>query len=200
MATKTIYLDMDGVLCDFATPSLMAQGFSEADSIQHLGNWNAGMDLAAIHSPKHYASAEGMKAYCDDIFWDNIKKLGINFWHGLRPYPWFNDLIAHVERLGYEWFILSSPGNHAEAAAGKVDWLHAQFGNDFDRFILTHYKETLAKEGTLLIDDSKKQCERFYASGGDVLLFPAPWNHYGTFAIEAVKVTLDGLHAVEKGE
>jgi 5'(3')-deoxyribonucleotidase len=200
MAIKTIYLDMDGVLCDFATPSLVAQGFSEADSIQFLGNWNAGMDLAAIRSPEKYATSEGMKAYCDDIFWNNIKKLGINFWHSLRPYPWFNSLIAQVEHLGYEWFILSSPGNHADAAAGKIDWLHAQFGNAFDRFILTHYKETLANEGTLLIDDSEKQCERFYAAGGRVILFPAPWNHYGKFATDVVTVTLKGIHAVEKGE
>ena len=179
---RAIYVDMDGVLCDFATPALMAQGLSREAAIKRLNDWPTGLSLASVVTDqKTYLSDPGVKELADDLFWNRIVSMRDEFWDQIESYPWLELLVSKLNRLSVPWFICSSPGNNATIAKCKVQWLHRFFGESFDRFILTHYKHTLACPGSILIDDDDRQIERFNALGGRGYLFPTPWNSAGAF-------------------
>jgi hypothetical protein len=54
-------------------------------------------------------------------------------------------------------------------------FLHRHFGVKFNKFILTSCKEHLAS-GSVLVDDSDKNIEKWENNGGVGILFPQYWN------------------------
>lgn len=62
--------------------------------------------------------------------------------------------------------------------AGKMNWIYRHLPNwIFDQIQIGGHKETNARPGALLIDDSEENVNRFRETrGGQAILVPRPWN------------------------
>lgn len=161
----TVFLDMDGVLCDFvaaAGNAFAAKNFnpSEFDVCKQLG-----VSLSS--------------------FWKKIDQTP-DFWINLKPYPWFHELVDFVEQRS-DFFLLSAPSLDSSSYAGKREWVEKYFGRHFNRLILTKHKYLLADPNAVLIDDSEKNCQKFEDAGGRIILFPQPWNSNRGYVGERLK-------------
>jgi len=156
---STFLLDMDGVLVDFIRPALAAH-----DRLDVLDDWPAGTwDISAI------------LGISIDAFWEPVHAAGAEFWSELDAYDWADELVELLRAHG-RFFILSSPSPHASCAAGKIAWLQARFGRDFRDFLIGPRKWLCARPGSILVDDSDTNVDRFALYGGQAILFPQPWN------------------------
>lgn len=152
---KVILLDMDGVCCDFVGAVCKLFGRDPAE----VSSWNISDDLGVSPS----------------VFWTAINSRGSTFWETLKPLPWFEELYKTCTEIAPTCFC-SAPTRSPNCVAGKLAWLQARFGDTFRDYIFTARKELLARPGVLLIDDRRKNVERFLAAGGDGVLFPRPWS------------------------
>lgn len=157
-----IYLDLDGVLCDFVSAAYRAHGREyQGETL----DWD-------------FFRQWGLNA---SQFWRAIDNEGEPFWAGLQPYPWAYDLRDLVASYDQEYRVATSPSEHPSSAAGKVAWIRNHLpGVTGKRRHLTAAKADLAKAGRVLIDDSKANCAEWCAAGGRAILFPAP--HNGLYA------------------
>lgn len=155
---KTIFLDMDGVLCDMTTPSLRVNHCDKTHD--DVCQWNVWKIIGISRTE----------------YWKNIDKKGVDFWAGLEPYPWFKRIRDEIHSLPNDisTYVCTSPSRSYNCYAGKKIWLDKHF-----KWIPSFFgkdKFLLAKEGRLLIDDSDKNCEEWVKAGGEAFLFPQPWN------------------------
>jgi hypothetical protein len=150
-----IFLDMDGVLCDFHGRA--AEDFG--CDVNDFTEW-------AIWEPMGLTEEE---------FWTWLGTRSREWWSSLNPYPWAEELVSMVASVDPEYRILST-ASKGHSVAGKIDWFHNHFGEQFHRFHFTSQKPDLAARGRLLIDDSDHNCKGFAAKGGDFLCVPQPWN------------------------
>lgn len=157
-----IFVDMDGVLCDWVTPAIRLCG-GDPSTVQWPG------------VPNRDTNVQGHYGWTDSAFWTMLDSLGADWWEALEPYPWMGQLAAAVG-LGHQALILSSPSRSPHACAGKLRWLKRHFGDTFDRYVFTPHKQYCAGKGNILIDDSVIQCTAFSIMGGQAILFPQPWN------------------------
>ncbi len=115
-----------------------------------------------------------------DEFWAPIAAAGASWWANLEPYPWFNELVDLVSAADPDFLICTTPSVHHSAAAsscaGKMDWLHANFGKNFLRYDMTVDKSRLSQPGRLLIDDGDHNCIAWRKRKGDFICFPQVWN------------------------
>lgn len=161
-----IYLDLDGVLCDFAGSAIrLFREPEEAAAI--LDNWPRGE--WDIHKILNVSPA---------TFWQRIDTAGEDWWALLPEYQWAQTLLRVVADHD-EFTIASSPSLHPSSSAGKIRWMKSRFHDGFRAWMLGEHKHLLAGPGRTLIDDSERNCERFTAAGGRAILFPAPWNTLG---------------------
>ena len=153
----TIYLDMDGVCCDFYGAALQAIGHPG----EATGKWN-------------FYKGFGLTT---DQFWAIIHSKGEAFWADMPEYPWFGDLYDSLCRQGDVLF-LTSPSQDPACASGKMKWLQSRFSREFDNFIFARrpHKHLLATPSAWLIDDHTATVKRFVEAGGNGILFPRPWN------------------------
>ena len=164
---NTIFLDMDGVLCDFVSDALSYWGMTLEDLI-----------AAGVWQPGEYDICQVIDIP-PPTFWSLLDSKGYDFWGDLAPYPWLNDLINLVTSYCDNCFIVTFPTG-SNSAAGKLRWVREHLPAWEDRVILTKHKYLLAAPDRLLIDDSGTQIDRFYYAGGKTILFPQHWNsmHY----------------------
>lgn len=188
-AAPHIFLDMDGVIADFVSATLALHGRAEA-----LENWPAGeRDIPAVL---------GMSR---SEFWRVIDEQGADFWAGLAPFPWFEELVALVREFG-PMSILTAPSLAPACLDGKVQWLYDHFpkvrGKRFTDFIIGPQKNLLAQRGRVLIDDAQSNVDAFRAAGGGAILFPQPWNanHAIGDRLAYVRDELTRLMAVGRGD
>lgn len=159
-----IYLDLDGVCVDFISAAIAAHGH---DPNEVLDRW------AADHPGEFYPyKVLEMEV---DSFWDLLHSLGESFWVQLEPYPWFEELHAKLDEMGHVVFCTSST-RAPSCLSGKLHWLQARFGAEFQDYVLTAHKERLAHKSAFLIDDFDQNVDRFSARGGHGILFPQFWN------------------------
>lgn len=170
MKLNTIYLDMDGVLCDFVTPAMTVHGRPE---LLQPGAW-----------PKGVYTLEEVLGVTKSQFWEPIDNLDYPFWSMLPAYPWWQTLLHVSMARAYQVVILSKP-HGPQSTAGKHYWLTHHFGHDFDRYAFTPHKHLLAGRGKVLIDDCEANIREWRNAGGIGLLFPQPWNN-GEGDIETV--------------
>lgn len=149
-----IFLDMDGVLCDFAGGVCALFG---KDAPQ------AGDLAQELH--QHLGIAKG-------LMWSRIAEAGARLWEGLEPLPWADELVALVRSHG-ELVIATAPSLNPASLAGKLTWLQRRFGRNFRDFVVTPQKHLLAAPGRILIDDSPRHVDAFSAFGGLSTLFPS---------------------------
>ena len=178
---KTIFLDMDGVLCDFIGPALR-----ELDRPELLHRWPAGEHdlLRVLNSPPQQV-------------WPRLDRL--NFWLKLPKLPWCDALVAAVGARA-ELHVCSDHRGSPVCAYAKQEWLNRElaslhFDTIFARMHLTSHKQHLAQPTTLLIDDSDANVTAFRDAGGHAILFPQRWNSRHAIAhqdsVRAVLFQLD---------
>lgn len=156
MQHEYVFLDMDGVLCDFVTHSLRAHNSNlKHDDINH---WNMNEHLGIT----------------DDAFWEGVHAVD-GFWQTIPSYPWKDDLVDAARRLGRQVKVVTSPSKSPLCFSGKKQWHLENMPRDIE-LIICKSKHLLARPDRLLIDDADKNCEAFSSAGGQVCLFPQPWN------------------------
>jgi PAS domain-containing protein len=132
-----IYLDMDGVLTDFEAAFVKIDGRPETE-IEKQG---------------------------DPAFWAHVKQGGLEFWSKM---PWMKDgkqLWQYVRKHNVE--ILSAPARALpESNKGKEIWVRRELGNIKMTLIRANQKQKFASPTAILIDDNKKNIDRWNAAGG----------------------------------
>lgn len=181
---RTIFLDMDGVCCDFVSAALQLHGVEPTYRIE---NW-----------PKGTFEICDILNLTQEEFWEPIRQAGVDFWFGLVEYPYFRPLVEQLSEVAAVVF-LTSPFYDADAAKGKVLWLQKHFGGTFDNFIITRKKFHCAMPGVVLVDDHPKHCEVFRANGAGAVLFPQPWNDAVPYTDVVVDTVVSVKRAFERG-
>lgn len=145
MITK-IYLDMDGVLCDFEGRYRMLY-FSDPSESRNKKDWDTNW--------AHFVLSRQFET--------------------LELFPGAKDLITYVRSLGVHIEILSSSGGnkyHNEVELQKTVWLanHRLF---FPVNIVAgkKFKANYASFDSLLIDDTPEVIDSFVAAGGQGILY-----------------------------
>ncbi len=150
-----IYLDMDGVCCDFIGGVSRLFKFESLYEAWPVGVWDVSQRMGI---PKQK-------------FYDKVEEAGIDFWVNLEEYEHFKALNSMLAGYGRVVF-LTSPGAWIGAPSGKLIWLQDRFGKLFSDWIFTQHKDLVHKSDAILIDDSPDNCALFPNS----VLFPQPWN------------------------
>ena len=159
---KTVFLDMDGVITDFAKGVCKALGKVNPypDETRDYTFWHAWPDI----------STKDVNAICNQEFWHNLE--------------WTDDgrdtLRAIMDTLGLEKvYFLTIPMPNLESASGKMMWINDNLPVYLGRIIITTRevpKSLLARPDALLIDDKDENVDEFIAAGGQGILVPRPWN------------------------
>jgi 5'(3')-deoxyribonucleotidase len=158
----TILLDMDGVCCDFVSAACDVNG-KKLEDLMPL--WPAG-------SGWNFFELWGTTA---EEFWSNINHSAF-FWSCLDEYDWYLVLVDLVKSFPAEMVFSSSPSKCPTSHSGKATWLRDQGFCPSKDAMLGSRKYLMANPGTILIDDSDKNCEDFRARGGHAIVFPQHWN------------------------
>lgn len=176
----TILLDMDGVSTNFLKGVLHAHGRDYTSTIREWpkGEYN-------IHKVLNIEMAE---------LWAKIDEQGTSFWEELEQYEWFDKLYEELKKRGNVYFC-SSPSLDSSVLPGKLKWIQQRMGYNFRNYVFTNQKQLLANNRTILIDDSPQMCERFHKFGGNVVLFPQPWNREFVYANRAYERTMSLVDA-----
>ena len=161
---KNIFLDMDGVLCNFV--GKVAKLFDTTEE-ELYRKWEPGIYDVCIPLG---VSVEEM--------WGKIAKEGWKHWANLPLFSWSKDLWKLCNDFA-PTVILTSPSQDPHSLAGKSMWMNEHLGEEgkpFRKFLVGPVKEFCAATGHLLIDDSESNCKKFRENGGQAILFPQIWN------------------------
>lgn len=152
---KRILLDMDGVIADFIGAAI------------------------SLHKPKDSTV----------VNWDFFEQWGLtasDFWTPMGYDFWLNipktiEAIRIVQMCEVavgpkNVCLLTAPCKTKGCRDGKADWIDRHFPRYNDRHLIGAAKNFCSSPNSLLIDDSDKNCEEFVGAGGQVCLYPQPWN------------------------
>jgi len=156
-----LYLDMDGVQCDFFTA--WAQWHKKKFGMDHVERYK---DIGSKEQREHSImelTNEGPEFV--EHFFANLPEL-----------PNYHKLIGWLKLHNIPYTILSAPlrGNNAASARGKMTWLDKHHPGTSSTAIFRGDKERMAKKGgvsNVLIDDHKKNIENWDAAGGKGILY-----------------------------
>ena len=156
-----IFLDMDGVLCDFIAPAFAAHGRAF---------------IAEEYPPGLFACEEYL-GVSTERFWEPIHAQGEAFWSNLEPYPWAFDLVKELEQID-KVVIATSPSRSPHSYSGKRLWLQ-RHGLCHIESMFGKAKWLMAKEGRTLVDDGQHNIDAWMKHGGSAVVVPQPWNPVG---------------------
>lgn len=157
MSKPILFLDMDGVLADFAG---------------HLAT-SLNININDINRSYNLTEAFGLPFL--DI--DQIVRRH-NFWIHIPALPWAKKLVDILKR-DFDVVILSAPwDNHPQCLADKIHWCRFHLGISQSHVILTKHKHLLSRPGLILIDDYNKNCFAWSRMGGIAIEFPARHNDW----------------------
>ncbi len=154
-----IFIDMDGVLCDFISKAMDVHGAAFVPGNYPAGEW----------------AVEKVLGIDEKEFWRRIDNASPNFWPELAPYPWKNELLLMASLHFPAMSILTSPSRHESCFSGKRQWAKKHL-DPSTNMILCRTKHLLAREDRLLIDDSDVNYQKWEEAGGKAILFPRWWN------------------------
>ncbi len=153
-----IFLDMDGVLCDFITEAFVANG----------------KKFDATTYPKGKFACEEVIGCSTEEFWARIDECGEFFWESLQPYPWCLELVRCLESFD-KVVISTSPSRSPHCYSGKRRWLMNMGLHRLDSMFGSS-KWLMARPGRLLVDDGEHNIVKWEQQGGDFIVIPQPWN------------------------
>lgn len=161
-----ILCDLDGVLSDFLSLALEKIEATRDDglppltpqSYAHIGKF----DIAETYG----ISAES--------FWEILER-GDQFWCNMKPFPWANHLLSHLEKIA-PVTICTSPSLHEACPSQKLKWCNKHLGLRSNAVMIGGRKYLMAKPGNLLIDDYDKNVNAFREAGGHAIKVPSNWN------------------------
>jgi len=136
-----IFLDMDGVICDF----------------------NGRFKEMIGRSPKEFESLYGTEA-----FKEKVLEKGEEFWSEMNWLPDGKLLWNYLKK--YSPNILSKPLDPVKCVNGKIGWLYKHLGRNIAYNFSTE-KEEYAHEYAILIDDNEDNCTAFRNAGGKAILY-----------------------------
>lgn len=180
MTIDHIFLDMDGVLCDFIASAAKLHNYDLTANLWPAGVW----DCEAVFGCADAAA-----------FWKPIHEAGRAFWSDMAPLEWMRELYALLIEVA-PVTILTSPSKGACCPSGKVDWLHKHFGTKFHKYIIGSQKHLVSAPGRLLVDDADKNVNPWLAAGGQAILFPQPWNTNHSLTVDRLGYVRQQLEAV----
>lgn len=163
MTLRTIYLDMDGVLCDLVTPVMKLHG---RDDLLRRGAW-----------PKGEYSMEKLLNITTPELWAPVIAQGAAFWSDLDPYPWAYTLYSYAIGCCPDVAVLTKPTECPFSHSGKFAWIRRMSKPEPLSYVLTPEKWRCAGPGCLLIDDCEENIREWRNKGGIGILFPQRWNN-----------------------
>lgn len=177
-----IFLDVDGVLADWMGQFCKDYGVNTANpTIQHMieTNW----DICCIVR--------------EEMVWDLVNKGGADWWANLPLFPWTMQLYHWLCQKG-EVCLLTSPSDDPSSVVGKIKWIEKHFNTK--NYLIGKPKQFCASCGSVLIDDSSRNVDKFFNAGGNAwewtnseLLKKQGW----TVEISNLEKWLDGLSSRE---
>jgi len=174
MNKTIVFIDLDGVLCDFVGPVMQLFGKTPDYAI-----W-----------PKGKRQVHEILGVEKDELWLRIARAGRQFWENLPETPEFRPILNIINSANVPWCIVTSPSKSPACAAGKVAWMKKRFGRRFEDFFLCAHKYLLAAPSRLLIDDWDANTTAFENAGGAALLWPQQWNWGTGDGLAALKTAL----------
>jgi beta-phosphoglucomutase-like phosphatase (HAD superfamily) len=170
--TKTIILDLDGVLVNFHRAAFIEFGCSP-NLVDY--DMNAGWDIVAALNLQRLHN--GMEKVTANQFWRSFDKV---FWSDLPWYSHARNFLAELEDMvGQENITLcTSAAFDSDCAGGKVAWINRELRDYRRQYFIGCQKFRLAKRGVILIDDADHNIKAFRAAGGEAVMVPRPWNGY----------------------
>ena len=103
-----VFLDMDGVLCDFVGAVLHALNLPADTPVTQI-------DMAA------------QLGVLPRVFW-GVQEENPDFWFDLRPYPGAVGFVSELTALGFDVYYSTSPSMHRQCASDKLRWLDHHLG------------------------------------------------------------------------
>jgi 5'(3')-deoxyribonucleotidase len=186
---KTVFVDMDDVLCDFAggVCKLLGMPRKELEARRTPGEWNI----------------EHLFGLSQQEFWAIIRKEGgVKFWMDLEPTPHYIELLRAVNSRFKQWFILTSPDRDPRCYAGKIAWAQHHLGTLYSKVIPTPHKWVVSQKDRLLIDDREQNLIEFevclktgVSRGGCGLMFPHNGNRLHSLKHDPLSYIEENLDA-----
>ena len=181
-----VFIDMDGVLCDYNTA--IHELFGIEDVYKNPANLGI-FSLASI-----------LEKQCGVSKAQFYKSRGPEFYARLRWTKEGPEILRLLEdKFGKKnCRILSAPGFNPCDYAGKARWVIDNMPDYMyqKRFLLSSDKSLLADENSLLVDDKDSNIYGFKVGLGRGILVARPWNAKYGFAnetLEDFKLELDGI-------
>jgi 5'(3')-deoxyribonucleotidase len=162
----TIFLDVDEVLVQWVDGLLRLLG---RDPAEVFARWDA-LDPR----PWDVCDVLGVSG---NAMWRAVDAAGASFWSELESFDWCDELYALCSSIA-PTYLLTSPSKHPSSLAGKLTWIHRQFGRDFKDYLIGPAKVACARPGALLIDDRPDTCRKFIERGGDAFVFAGVGNRW----------------------
>lgn len=151
-----LFCDIDGVLADFVGGAAKILNY----------------DPAVVTTWDYYP----LIGTTEKAFWAAIDEAGSDYWANLEAYSWADELDFLCKNYDERYVLLTSPSKCPSSHHGKMRWMASRYGKGFRNYLIGPRKEYCAREGSVLIDDSDANCEKFKAHGGKAIVFPQPWN------------------------
>lgn len=154
---NTVFLDMDGVLCDFTT-AVVSGIYGRKDT-----------------RPTHY-SLPAHLGVSDEEMWRRVNKEGQLFWEHLPDFPATYQLCRLAKSLP-RCVILTSPSHCASSRVGKIRWLERHGLDHLELAFSPRGKAGFCNgAGDLLIDDYKVNIDAWRKSGGHTVHWAQSWS------------------------
>ena len=184
MKQRTIYLDLDGVICQFVIPACRLHGVNITDLSSYPQD--AGWDVVKACNKLR----KGLPPLSSRQFWDG---LDLNFWETLPMFPGAGEFVVSLIKMcGVENICIATSATlNPQCAAGKVHWIQENLPELDRQYFIGPNKAFLANENTVLIDDRLKNCEDFSRKGRAILV-ARPWNPLG-YLEDVYTPTLESL-------
>ena len=157
-----IFIDMDGVLCDFVEASIRLHQRSPPWA---YANW-----------PEGEYEIYNVLGIAEDEFWEPIHGAGWEWWAAMPAFEWAATLVELCEQYADTVAIATSPSRDGSSSFGKMRWMQQYFPRLTRKMMIGPRKEWLAAPGRVLIDDSDEKATAFAKAGGTPILFPQLWN------------------------
>lgn len=181
----TVFLDLDGVLCDLVRSVLRMCGVQEVERAHaaHTQFHRLARTVMA-YAPQHVADDLGFES--EDAVWHYVdRRGGWPFWANLSRTPWMAELMEAANSGDALVRILSTPTSRPASSHGKVQWVREHIDERaYLRLTLTREKHLLACHGRLLVDDAEHNVDAWIRAGGQAILWPQPWNRDRHVSVE----------------